>query len=70
MRTQANIVVIGAGIVGVSVAYHLTQMGVKDIVLIDKGDLDENDGSTSHTPGGLRALTPSYFYTSSCRETA
>lgn len=60
---QANIVVIGAGIVGTSVAYHLTQMGVTNIVLLDKGDLDHNDGSTSHAPGGLRTLTPSKFFT-------
>lgn len=63
MTTKANIVIIGAGIVGVSVAYHLTQMGVKDIIVIDKGDLDQNDGSTSHAPGGLRVVTPSDFYT-------
>ena len=60
---KANVVVIGAGIVGVSVAYHLAQMGVQDVILLDKGDLDHNDGSTSHAPGGLRVLTPSYFYT-------
>lgn len=63
MTHKANIVIIGAGIVGVSVAYHLTQMGVKDVVVIDKGDLDQNDGSTSHAPGGLRVVTPSDFYT-------
>ena len=60
---KANIIVIGAGIVGTSVAYHLAQRGVKDIVLIDKGDPDNNDGSTSHAPGGLRSLTSSNFFT-------
>ncbi len=60
---KANIVVIGAGIVGTSIAYHLTQRGVQNVVLIDKGDLDENDGSTSHAPGGLRTLTVSDFFT-------
>ena len=60
---KANVVVIGGGIVGSSVAYHLTQAGVEDIVLIEKGDLDFNDGSTSHAPGGLRTLTVSHFFT-------
>ena len=63
MTTDANIVVIGAGIIGSSVAYHLAEMGVDNVVVVDKGDLDHNDGSTSHAPGGLRTLTPSHFYT-------
>jgi len=61
--TSANIVVIGAGIIGSSVAYHLAQMGIEGIVVVDKGDLDHNDGSTSHAPGGLRTLTGSHFFT-------
>ncbi len=63
MTTDANIVVIGAGIIGSSVAYHLADMGVEGVVVVDKGDLDHNDGSTSHAPGGLRTLTPSRFFT-------
>src|SRR5438067_4982498 len=42
------IVVIGAGIVGNSVAYHLTQLGVTDITLVDKGPLPNPGGSTGH----------------------
>lgn len=60
---NANIVVIGAGIIGTSVAYHLTEMGIEGVVVVDKGDLSENDGSTSHAPGGLRTLTASHFFT-------
>ena len=41
-------VVIGAGIVGNSVAYHLTRLGVTDITLIDKGPLPNPGGSTGH----------------------
>ncbi len=63
MSTDANIVVIGAGIIGSSVAYHLANMGVDGVVVVDKGDLDHNDGSTSHAPGGLRTLTGSNFFT-------
>ena len=63
MTTDANIVVIGAGVIGASVAYHLATMGVEGVVVVDKGDLDHNDGSTSHAPGGLRTLTGSHFFT-------
>ncbi len=63
MTIDANIVVIGAGIIGTSVAYHLVDMGIEGVVVVDKGDLDHNDGSTSHAPGGLRTLTGSHFFT-------
>ncbi len=42
------IVVIGAGIVGNSIAYHLTRLGVTDITLVDKGPLPNPGGSTGH----------------------
>ncbi len=51
MKNKANLVIIGAGIVGCSAAYHLTQMGWKDIVVIDQGPLYDTGGSTSHAPG-------------------
>lgn len=51
MRKQANVVIIGAGIVGASAAYHLTKLGWRDIVVLDKGPLYETGGSTSHAPG-------------------
>ena len=41
-------VVIGAGIVGNSLAYHLTRLGVSDITLIDKGPMPNPGGSTGH----------------------
>ncbi|HJZ48285.1 MAG TPA: FAD-dependent oxidoreductase, partial [Roseiflexaceae bacterium] len=53
MRQQARLVILGAGIVGCSAAYHLAQLGWRDVVVLDKGDLFENDGSTSHAPGGM-----------------
>jgi glycine cleavage system aminomethyltransferase T/glycine/D-amino acid oxidase-like deaminating enzyme len=43
-----RVVVIGAGIVGNSVAYHLTRLGVTDITLVDKGPLPNPGGSTGH----------------------
>jgi len=41
-------VVIGCGIVGNSLAYHLTQQGWTDVLLIDKGPLPNPGGSTGH----------------------
>jgi glycine cleavage system aminomethyltransferase T/glycine/D-amino acid oxidase-like deaminating enzyme len=45
---QANVVVIGAGIVGNSMVYHLARLGWKDIVQLDKGALPNPGGSTGH----------------------
>ncbi|RLT41993.1 MAG: FAD-dependent oxidoreductase [Chloroflexi bacterium] len=63
MQTHARLVIVGAGIVGASAAYHLTQLGWRDILVLDKGDLFENDGSTSHAPGGVVALSHSKLLT-------
>ena len=49
MQNQARIVIIGGGIAGCSLAYHLTQMGWTDIALVDKGEL--TSGSTWHAAG-------------------
>ncbi|MDO8484851.1 MAG: FAD-dependent oxidoreductase, partial [Candidatus Limnocylindrales bacterium] len=45
---RAKVVVIGAGIVGNSLAYHLALAGWRDIVLVDKGTLPNPGGSTGH----------------------
>jgi len=45
---HARVVVIGCGIVGNSVAYHLGRLGWRDIVLLDKGPLPNPGGSTGH----------------------
>src|ERR671934_114717 len=45
---EARAVVIGCGIVGSSVAYHLVQEGWADVVLLDKGPLPNPGGSTGH----------------------
>jgi glycine cleavage system aminomethyltransferase T/glycine/D-amino acid oxidase-like deaminating enzyme len=45
---HARAVVIGCGIVGNSVAYHLTREGWGDVVLLDKGPLPNPGGSTGH----------------------
>ena len=57
MSRTANVVIIGAGVVGSSVAYYLSKMGWHNIAVVDKGELYDNDGSTSHAPGGVVPLT-------------
>ncbi|MCA9947285.1 MAG: FAD-binding oxidoreductase, partial [Anaerolineales bacterium] len=57
MTQKAQVVIIGSGIVGCATAYHLAKMGWKDVLVIDKGELFENDGSTSHAPGGVVPLS-------------
>jgi 4-methylaminobutanoate oxidase (formaldehyde-forming) len=49
MRDQARIVVIGGGVFGTSVAYHLAKAGCSDVVLVDKGEL--TSGTTFHSVG-------------------
>ena len=56
---HARAVVVGAGIVGCSVAYHLTKLGWKDVVVLEQGPLFETGGSTSHAPGLVFQVNPS-----------
>src|SRR2546423_3659613 len=48
LPAHARVVIIGCGIVGNSVAYHLGRLGWRDIVLLDKGPLPNPGGSTGH----------------------
>jgi glycine cleavage system aminomethyltransferase T/glycine/D-amino acid oxidase-like deaminating enzyme len=50
---RAKVVVIGAGIVGNSLVYHLARLGWRDIVQIDKGPLPNPGGSTGHASNFL-----------------
>ncbi len=54
MRTHARVVVIGGGVVGCSVLYHLTKLGWSDVMLIERSDL--TSGSTWHAAGGFHTL--------------
>ncbi len=47
--TQAQIVIVGGGIIGCSTAYHLAQMGWKDVVLLERDQL--TSGTTWHAAG-------------------
>ncbi|MEF8838581.1 MAG: FAD-binding oxidoreductase, partial [Haloarculaceae archaeon] len=53
LPSSAETVIIGAGIVGNSLAYHLADQGRDDIVLIDKGPLPDPGGSTGHASNFL-----------------
>ncbi|MGH8924280.1 MAG: GcvT family protein [Acidimicrobiia bacterium] len=57
MTESFHTIIIGSGIVGTSIAYHLARLGVDDIALVDRGDPVENLGSTSHAPGGVVVLS-------------
>ncbi len=48
LPASAHAVVIGAGIVGSSVAHHLARLGWRDLVLLEKGPLPNPGGSTGH----------------------
>ncbi|RPJ33852.1 MAG: FAD-binding oxidoreductase, partial [Deltaproteobacteria bacterium] len=52
MEITAEIIIIGGGIIGTSLAYHLGQKGAKNVVLLEKGMLGE--GSTAKCVGGIR----------------
>jgi dimethylglycine dehydrogenase len=54
MKTSAQVVVIGGGVVGCSVLYHLTKAGWKDVVLVERDIL--TSGSTWHAAGGFHTL--------------
>jgi len=58
VKGQARIVIIGAGIVGCSTAFHLANLGWKDIVVIEQGPIFETGGSTSHAPGLVFQTNP------------
>ena len=49
MKSHARVVVIGGGVMGVSLIYHLTKLGWQDIVLVEKNELTA--GSTWHAAG-------------------
>jgi dimethylglycine dehydrogenase len=54
MKSHARVVVIGGGVVGASVLYHLAKAGWTDIVLIERDEL--TSGSTWHAAGGMHTL--------------
>ena len=58
MDTQAKVVIVGGGIMGVALAYHLAEEGETDVLLIEKGEL--TSGSTWHAAGQCPSLVSNY----------
>ena len=54
MQAHAQAVVIGGGVIGCSVLYHLTKAGWTDVVLLERSEL--TSGSTWHAAGGMHTI--------------
>ncbi len=54
MKTYTQVAIIGGGVVGCSVLYHLSKFGWKDVMLIERSEL--TSGSTWHAAGGFHTL--------------
>jgi glycine cleavage system aminomethyltransferase T/glycine/D-amino acid oxidase-like deaminating enzyme len=69
MDRDSSVVIIGAGIVGSSLADNLTQMGCKNVVVLEQSPLFRPGGSTSHAPGGVFQTNFSRTMTQFAQET-
>jgi len=54
MKSHAKVVVVGGGVVGASVLFHLTKAGWSDVLLIERDEL--TSGSTWHAAGGMHTV--------------
>ncbi|WP_170358101.1 GcvT family protein [Ruegeria arenilitoris] len=54
MKLETRVAVIGGGVVGCSVLYHLTKLGWSDVMLLERSEL--TSGSTWHAAGGFHTL--------------
>lgn len=61
--SHARVVILGSGITGCSMAYHLSHLGWSDIIVIDQGALPKPGGSSSHAPGGMFQTNTSQMMT-------
>ena len=59
---RAEVVIVGGGIVGCSIAYHLAKRGVADVLLLEQGQL--TGGTTWHAAGLVSQLKSSHSLTS------
>src|SRR5438093_1705540 len=70
LPSSAQAVVIGAGIVGNSLAYHLSRLGWTDLVLLEKGPLPNPGGSTGHASNFIFPVDHSKEMTTLTKESA
>jgi len=68
LPSQARVVIVGGGVVGCSVAYHLTKLGWKDVVLLERKKL--TSGTTWHAAGLIGQLRATLNMTRLARYTA
>ncbi len=61
LPSRARVVIIGGGVGGTSIAYHLAQLGERDVVLVDRNEL--TSGSTFHSAGLVGQLRSSVSLT-------
>ena len=55
MKDQARVVVIGGGVVGCSILFHLAKMGWKDVILLERNEL--TSGSSWHAAGQIHTIS-------------
>src|SRR5579884_1644984 len=61
LPARARVVIIGGGVGGTSIAYHLTQLGERDVILLERSEL--TSGSTFHSAGLVGQLRGSLTLT-------
>jgi glycine cleavage system aminomethyltransferase T/glycine/D-amino acid oxidase-like deaminating enzyme len=65
LPTHARVVIVGGGVIGCSVAYHLTRLGWRDVVLLEQGRLTA--GTTWHAAGLVGQMRPNRTMTAMSR---
>ncbi|KAK0425520.1 hypothetical protein QR680_009242 [Steinernema hermaphroditum] len=60
--TDAFAVIVGGGVAGCSLAYHLTKRNIRDVVVLEKSALASPSATTFHSPGLVNASHPSHRY--------
>ena len=65
MKSHTQVVVIGGGVVGASVLYHLAKAGWTDAVLIERDEL--TSGSTWHAAGGMNTFSSAWDFLTTLR---
>lgn len=68
LPTHIRVVIVGGGIIGTSIAYHLSELGLTDVAVVERGEL--TCGTTWHAAGLVPQLRTSYVMTQLCRYAA
>ena len=68
MPDRARVVIVGGGIIGASIAYHLTRAGERDVVLLERGRL--TNGTTWHAAGLVSRVRGTHALTALTRDNA